>query len=179
MIGLWLTESQPPLHAPHKGLIPLNRWERLGEGDRPLGMPPNLSFLGKRESRELAQSRLGLGGVKRRHGGTPRWLRLLHKLVVVRMSANPEPDQPIFDFHCHLPAQDIAENRKFRSLTEAWLSGDHYKWRAMRASGVPERLITGDGSDRDKFAAWAAVAPRPRRTASRATPRAMRRAVAS
>jgi glucuronate isomerase len=68
-------------------------------------------------------------------------------------------NMPIFDFHCHLPVQDIAENRKFQSLTEAWLGGDHYKWRAMRGSGVPERLITGNASDRDKFMEWAAVVP--------------------
>jgi glucuronate isomerase len=66
---------------------------------------------------------------------------------------------PILDFHCHLPVRDIAENKVFRSLAEAWLGGDHYKWRAMRSSGVPERLITGDASDREKFLAWAAIVP--------------------
>jgi glucuronate isomerase len=67
---------------------------------------------------------------------------------------------PILDFHCHLPVRDIAENRAFSSITEAWLAGDHYKWRAMRACGVPERLITGDAPDRDKFFAWAETVPR-------------------
>ena len=66
---------------------------------------------------------------------------------------------PIFDFHCHLPVRDIAENKSFHNLTEAWLGGDHYKWRAMRASGVAERLITGDALDKEKFMAWAAVVP--------------------
>ena len=66
---------------------------------------------------------------------------------------------PIFDFHCHLPVQDIARDRVFGTITEAWLAGDHYKWRAMRACGVPERLITGDASDREKFLAWAEVVP--------------------
>jgi glucuronate isomerase len=66
---------------------------------------------------------------------------------------------PIYDFHCHLPVKDIAENKRFRNLTEAWLGGDHYKWRALRASGVAERLITGDAPDREKFMAWAAIVP--------------------
>ncbi len=66
---------------------------------------------------------------------------------------------PILDFHCHLPAREIAENRAFATLTEAWLAGDHYKWRAMRACGVPERLVTGDAPDREKFLAWAGTVP--------------------
>jgi len=66
---------------------------------------------------------------------------------------------PIFDYHCHLPVRDIAENRRFENLTQAWLAGDHYKWRAMRANGVAEHLVTGDAPDRDKFDAWAATVP--------------------
>ncbi|MDR2657326.1 MAG: glucuronate isomerase, partial [Oscillospiraceae bacterium] len=64
---------------------------------------------------------------------------------------------PICDFHCHIPPKQIAENKPFRSITEAWLGGDHYKWRAMRIAGVPERRITGDASDLEKFEAYAAV----------------------
>lgn len=64
-------------------------------------------------------------------------------------------DQPIIDYHCHLDPKEIYEDKSFRNITEAWLAGDHYKWRLMRANGVPETLITGDGSDYDKFAAWA------------------------
>jgi glucuronate isomerase len=67
---------------------------------------------------------------------------------------------PIFDYHCHLPVQEIADNTKFDNLTAIWLNGDHYKWRAMRANGVDERFITGDASDREKFLAWAATVPR-------------------
>jgi glucuronate isomerase len=66
---------------------------------------------------------------------------------------------PIYDYHCHLPVKDIAENRRFDNLTQAWLAGDHYKWRAMRANGVGERLITGDARDPEKFEAWAATVP--------------------
>jgi len=67
--------------------------------------------------------------------------------------------QPIIDYHCHLSPQRIADDHRFRSITEIWLEGDHYKWRAMRAAGVPERQITGDASDWEKFAAWAATVP--------------------
>lgn len=67
--------------------------------------------------------------------------------------------QPILDYHCHLPAKDIAENRRFGNLFEIWLEGDHYKWRAMRANGIPEKYITGDASPYDKFLAWARTVP--------------------
>ena len=63
---------------------------------------------------------------------------------------------PIVDYHCHIPVQEIAEDATFRSITELWLGADHYKWRLMRANGVPEELITGDGDDFEKFAAFAA-----------------------
>ena len=68
-------------------------------------------------------------------------------------------DLPIIDYHCHLDAAQIYENKKFDDLTEAWLGADHYKWRAMRNMGVEERLITGDASNYDKFVAWATVMP--------------------
>jgi glucuronate isomerase len=68
-------------------------------------------------------------------------------------------DMPIFDFHNHLIPGEIAANRSYRSITEVWLGGDHYKWRAMRADGVEEELITGDAPDIEKFRAWAAVVP--------------------
>src|SRR6266581_341626 len=67
--------------------------------------------------------------------------------------------QPIFDYHCHIPPDQIAENKTFRNLFEIWLAGDHYKWRAMRTNGVPERFITGDAGDWEKFLAWARTVP--------------------
>ncbi|HSY37961.1 MAG TPA: glucuronate isomerase, partial [Polyangia bacterium] len=67
--------------------------------------------------------------------------------------------QPILDYHCHLSPQQVADNHRFRSLTEIWLDGDHYKWRAMRADGVPERAITGAATDWEKFEAWAKTVP--------------------
>jgi glucuronate isomerase len=66
---------------------------------------------------------------------------------------------PIIDYHNHLPPQEIADNKKFKNLTEIWLKGDHYKWRAMRAYGVNEKYITGQATDEEKFFQWAKVVP--------------------
>lgn len=68
--------------------------------------------------------------------------------------------EPILDYHCHLPPADIAANRRFETLADIWLEGDHYKWRAMRANGIPERFCTGDAPPFEKFLAWAATVPR-------------------
>jgi glucuronate isomerase len=66
---------------------------------------------------------------------------------------------PIVDFHTHLSPEWMARNHRFRSMTEIWLDGDHYKWRAMRAHGVEERLCSGDAPDWDRFEAWARTVP--------------------
>ena len=66
---------------------------------------------------------------------------------------------PILDYHNHLDPERIAGNHPFQNLTEAWLRHDHYKWRAMRALGVDERLISGDAGPREKFEAWAGCVP--------------------
>ncbi len=66
---------------------------------------------------------------------------------------------PIIDYHCHLVPQMIAENHRFKDLTEVWLGGDHYKWRAMRGNGVPEEFITGKRSSYEKFEKWAETVP--------------------
>lgn len=66
---------------------------------------------------------------------------------------------PIIDYHNHLPPDEVASNKQFATITEVWLKGDHYKWRAMRANGIDERFITGDASDRDKFRKWAETVP--------------------
>lgn len=67
--------------------------------------------------------------------------------------------QPIIDYHSHLSPQDIASNRVFKNLSEIWLAGDHYKWRAMRTLGIPEKYITGDSTDEEKFQKWAETVP--------------------
>ena len=82
------------------------------------------------------------------HGASAR--RLYHEHAAV---------QPILDFHSHLPPVDVAADRRFETLFEVWLEGDHYKWRAMRANGIAERCCTGDASPYDKFLAWAATVP--------------------
>ena len=84
---------------------------------------------------------------------------LLSNDVARRLYHDYAAPQPILDYHCHLPVQDIAENRRFANLFEIWLEGDHYKWRAMRANGVPEKYITGDASPYEKFLAWARTVP--------------------
>ena len=68
-------------------------------------------------------------------------------------------NMPIIDYHCHLPQQQIAEDKNFENLTQIWLYGDHYKWRAMRANGINEKFITGNSSDFEKFQQWAATVP--------------------
>ncbi len=69
-------------------------------------------------------------------------------------------DMPIFDYHCHVPPAQIAENTRFENLTRLWLGGDHYKWRAMRTCGIDEKYITGNASDLEKFRAWAGAVPK-------------------
>ncbi len=66
---------------------------------------------------------------------------------------------PIIDYHCHLPQQQIAEDKNFENLSQIWLYGDHYKWRAMRANGINERFCTGNATDFEKFEQWAATVP--------------------
>ena len=85
---------------------------------------------------------------------------LLHTKTARRLYEKYAASQPIIDYHSHLPPKDIAENRRFANLSEIWLEGDHYKWRAMRASGIEETLITGHADPYDKFAAWASIVPK-------------------
>ncbi|MBD5213795.1 MAG: glucuronate isomerase [Bacteroidales bacterium] len=66
---------------------------------------------------------------------------------------------PVIDYHCHLSPEMIARDHQFSTITELWLQGDHYKWRAMRANGVAEKYITGDASPREKFRKWAETVP--------------------
>ncbi len=66
---------------------------------------------------------------------------------------------PIIDYHCHLPPDEIANDRSFENLTKIWINGDHYKYRAMRAYGVDEKYITGDAPDKEKFEQWAKTVP--------------------
>jgi glucuronate isomerase len=84
-----------------------------------------------------------------------RWARMLYHEAAA--------GQPIIDYHAHLPPADIAGRKKFANIAELWLGsgnyGDHYKWRLMRAAGVPERLITGDAPAREKFLAFCRILP--------------------
>jgi glucuronate isomerase len=84
---------------------------------------------------------------------------LLHSEAARRLYHGYAAREPILDYHSHLPAADIAQDRTFHNLSELWLEGDHYKWRAMRANGIPERLCTGDAPPHEKFLAWARTIP--------------------
>jgi glucuronate isomerase len=84
---------------------------------------------------------------------------LLQNATAVELYHEHAKPQPIIDYHCHLSPAQIADNHRFSSLTEIWLDGDHYKWRAMRTNGVPERFITGDASHWEKFEAWSRTVP--------------------
>ncbi|MCF8381493.1 MAG: glucuronate isomerase [Bacteroidales bacterium] len=84
---------------------------------------------------------------------------LLNNKAAEKLYHEFSKDLPIIDYHCHLPQSDIAVNRKFENLTKIWLDGDHYKWRAMRANGIPEEFITGNAPDKEKFRMWAKTTP--------------------
>ncbi len=84
---------------------------------------------------------------------------LLHTETAQKLYHNYAAKMPIFDYHCHLSPREIAEDKQFENLTQVWLAGDHYKWRAMRTNGVDERYCTGDASDWEKFEKWAETVP--------------------
>jgi len=84
---------------------------------------------------------------------------LLHNKTAEILYHQYAKDMPVIDYHNHLPPEQIAEDKNFENLTQAWLYGDHYKWRAMRANGIPEAYITGDKSDWEKFEKWAETVP--------------------
>jgi len=85
---------------------------------------------------------------------------LLESETAVKLYHQYAKDMPIADYHCHIDAKDIYEDRRFKNITEIWLGGDHYKWRIMRSNGVDEKFITGNASDREKFQKFAEALPR-------------------
>jgi glucuronate isomerase len=85
---------------------------------------------------------------------------LLENDQAVRLYHEYARQMPIIDYHCHLPPGEIAEDKRWENLTQVWLYGDHYKWRAMRTNGVAERYCTGDASDWEKFQKWAETVPK-------------------
>jgi glucuronate isomerase len=84
---------------------------------------------------------------------------LLSNMTAISLYNTFAKDMPIIDYHCHLSPKEIYENKAFKNITEVWLYGDHYKWRAMRANGINEEYITGNASDYNKFLAWAKTVP--------------------
>jgi glucuronate isomerase len=84
---------------------------------------------------------------------------LLRTKTAQRLFHEYAKEMPIIDYHCHLPPQQIADDHQFKNLTQIWLYGDHYKWRAMRTNGVSEDYCTGTKSDWEKFKKWAETVP--------------------
>lgn len=84
---------------------------------------------------------------------------LLNNKTAEKLYFDHASKMPIIDYHCHLPPDEIAEDKKFTNLTKIWLDGDHYKWRAMRTNGVDEKYCTGDAPDEEKFQKWAETVP--------------------
>lgn len=84
---------------------------------------------------------------------------LLETKYAEELYHNYSKNQPIIDYHNHLPPQQIAEDKTFQNITDVWINGDHYKWRAMRTLGIKEEFITGKASDKDKFLSWAKTVP--------------------
>src|SRR6476469_10425824 len=84
---------------------------------------------------------------------------LLNNTTAQRLYHEYAAVMPIIDYHCHLPQQQIAEDKQFENITQAWLYGDHYKWRAMRTNGVDEAYCTGAKNDWQKFEKWAETVP--------------------
>lgn len=84
---------------------------------------------------------------------------LLESKTAKRLYFDVAAQMPIIDYHCHIDPNEIAENRQFENITQAWLGGDHYKWRLIRSNGVPENEITGDADDRTRFQRFAEALP--------------------
>lgn len=84
---------------------------------------------------------------------------LLETVTAQELFHNYAEKMPIFDYHSHLSAKEIYEDRVFKNISEAWLEGDHYKWRALRSRGISEEYITGDKSSEEKFEKWAEMLP--------------------
>ncbi len=84
---------------------------------------------------------------------------LLHSDTAKELYHDHAAKMPIFDYHCHISPKEIADNKRFENMTQIWLNGDHYKWRAMRTNGVAERYCTGDATDWEKFEKWAETVP--------------------
>ena len=84
---------------------------------------------------------------------------LLNNKYARELYHNYAKQMPIIDYHCHLSPKDIAEDRIFKNISEVWIHGDHYKWRAMRTFGIDEKHITGNSDDKEKFEKWAETVP--------------------